>query len=413
MIKINKAHKPLILTILFILIMAIAGATFTLYDDMYVQENVTIGTNLSVPLIGLNGVWRSTWPSGGNTTLEMQNAINSSLKFYNIDVNYLDGQDGSYYDDYDSVGDIPTATPSNGDTTHLSTADHIFDYIVSLSYVANAWDALSDMTLAEDNVYVGNGIPVAVAMPDCDDSLGNHLNYDTGTNAFSCGTSDSYAAGDDAIPDCTAVNGCTIDAESMEGTDWGTMTNAKWCVYDSAGTEVDCNVNPVVNTDTNASTACNTNEYLDGDGNCVDVITEAELSDISELNTQITDATFYTVCGANQARVGNGCTDVLTETELNSLAELDTQIGISGSAGATTYWRGDNSWTVPPNTQLSETTVEAYIFDTDNTANLGMGGYDITNVDDITFTTDPTNHKIYDNATCLCMTGDTAEICVC
>ena len=30
---------------------------------------------------------------------------------------------------YDSVADIPTATPSDGDTTHLSTADHIYDFV--------------------------------------------------------------------------------------------------------------------------------------------------------------------------------------------------------------------------------------------------------------------------------------------
>jgi hypothetical protein len=28
-------------------------------------------------------------------------------------------------------------------------------------------------------------------LPDCDDAAGNHLNYDTATNAFSCGTSGS------------------------------------------------------------------------------------------------------------------------------------------------------------------------------------------------------------------------------
>jgi len=49
------------------------------------------------------------------------------------------------------------ATPSDGDTTHLSTADQIFDYIATLNIVANAWDTLDDMVLTDTYIYVGNG----------------------------------------------------------------------------------------------------------------------------------------------------------------------------------------------------------------------------------------------------------------
>lgn len=43
---------------------------------------------------------------------------------------------------------------------------------------------------SDDNVMVGNGTTwQSKALTDCDDSGGNHLNYDTTTNAFSCGTS--------------------------------------------------------------------------------------------------------------------------------------------------------------------------------------------------------------------------------
>ena len=59
-----------------------------------------------------------------------------------------------------------TATPSDGDTTHLSTADQIYDYIVNLNYVANAWDELADMVLTDTYLYVGDGSndPVGVAL---------------------------------------------------------------------------------------------------------------------------------------------------------------------------------------------------------------------------------------------------------
>jgi len=36
----------------------------------------------------------------------------------------------------------------------------------------------------------------------------------------------------------------------LEGTDLGTLTDTKWCVYDLTDTEIDCDVEPVVDTDT-------------------------------------------------------------------------------------------------------------------------------------------------------------------
>jgi hypothetical protein len=48
---------------------------------------------------------------------------------------------------------------------------------------------------ADDNVMVGDSSTwESKAVPDCDDTGGNHLNYDTGTNTFSCGTSGSAGA---------------------------------------------------------------------------------------------------------------------------------------------------------------------------------------------------------------------------
>ncbi len=47
-------------------------------------------------------------------------------------------------------------------------------------------------TAPDDNLLVGSGTAWAQkALSDCDDASGNHLNYDTTTNAFSCGTSAS------------------------------------------------------------------------------------------------------------------------------------------------------------------------------------------------------------------------------
>ena len=48
--------------------------------------------------------------------------------------------------------------------------------------------------------------------------------------------------------------------------------------------------------------------------------------------------------------VTDSCPNIIYEDELNTLVELDTQIGITGTASSSTYWRGDNSWTTPTDT---------------------------------------------------------------
>ena len=126
---------------------------------------------------------------------------------------------------------------------------------------------------------------------------------------------DYYDATDDTVSDCTEADACTIDSNSMEGTDWGTLTNGYYCTYDSAGTEIDCNTQYTVATDTD----CTSQQYLDGDGNC----------DTGYLDADGTDA-------------------------YNSAFDTEDEI-------------------------------EAVIFDADNTANLGMGNYNITAIQCLTF----------------------------
>jgi len=45
--------------------------------------------------------------------------------------------------DWDDITDVPTATPSDGDTTHLSTADQIYDWVMSFSFMQNLNDDLT------------------------------------------------------------------------------------------------------------------------------------------------------------------------------------------------------------------------------------------------------------------------------
>jgi len=77
-----------------------------------------------------------------NTTEEMQDAVGSA---FTANFTYDDAGDSIGFNGanviswlqgtfWDAIGDVPTATPSNGDTTHLSTADQIYDWVIGLSY---------------------------------------------------------------------------------------------------------------------------------------------------------------------------------------------------------------------------------------------------------------------------------------
>lgn len=79
---------------------------------------------------------------------------------------------------------------------------------------------------SDDTTPVSSGAAwVATAVPDCDDSGGNHLNYDTGTNAYSCGTSSSAGGitGFTAAEATSSPNN-TVYADSLTAS--GSTTNA-------------------------------------------------------------------------------------------------------------------------------------------------------------------------------------------
>jgi hypothetical protein len=57
-------------------------------------------------------------------------------------------------DTYWNLTDV--ATPSNGDTTHISTADQIYDWVIAQGYTATGWDTLDDMVLTSGYIYIGN-----------------------------------------------------------------------------------------------------------------------------------------------------------------------------------------------------------------------------------------------------------------
>jgi hypothetical protein len=71
-------------------------------------------------------------------------------------------------------------------------------------FQTSATDTLAAITSTDDNVLVSNGSTwEKKALPSCTDSLGKHLNYDTATNSYSCGTSSSGGGGGSFDPSTT------------------------------------------------------------------------------------------------------------------------------------------------------------------------------------------------------------------
>ncbi len=93
--------------------------------------------------------------------------------------------------------------------TTADTMDFSAGFLVSEGPAneANITLQVTGATVADDFAWVGNSsnIATATSIGDCDDSSGNHLNYDTGTNAFSCGTSSSVTDTGPS-PDCSGTN---------------------------------------------------------------------------------------------------------------------------------------------------------------------------------------------------------------
>ena len=108
-------------------------STTTEADLLYIAQsdegNLNVNSsdywdNLDSPL--------ATWISTYNSTYDALVTDNSSWNETYADTLYR-------ADSWDNFTGIPTATPSDEDTTHLSTADQIFDYIAGLVYATTTY----------------------------------------------------------------------------------------------------------------------------------------------------------------------------------------------------------------------------------------------------------------------------------
>ena len=216
----------------------------------------------------------------------------------------------SYTDTYNTTSEMQAAVNSSDVLYNIkiNCSDIKFDTGYGSPGICDGTDASS-----------GSGGNTTEEMQDAagamaTDGNGINLTYDDASNtltpSFDC--SDVVGAG----ISCSGENIIHNDSSSQASSDNSARTYVQDIILDGFGhiTSITTAAETVTDTDTNASTACAAGQFLEGDGTC---------------------------------------TDVIEETELTTLAHLDTQIGISGTASASTYWRGDNSWTTPPDTTYS------------------------------------------------------------
>ncbi|MBA7490701.1 hypothetical protein ES702_01242 [subsurface metagenome] len=237
-----------------------------------------VDSNLSLYLLLTNQKFNETnLINSINTTANIQ-----TLGFY--DKSEVDANLSLYrLDSWDNLTGIPHATPSDGDTTHFSLADEIYDWVIGLTYITNTVNDLTNYYLKSET---DNNFSLYYPKTDIDTNFSNYI-LTTEESNLNVNSSDfwddldsplaswlsTYNATYDANIDtnCTDDGSCpliTYDSELTYTTDTSAYVN---CSADEVflGNGSCMSTSVFVDTDTNATTECGADEVLDGDGDCV------------------------------------------------------------------------------------------------------------------------------------------------
>ena len=218
--------------------------------------------------------------------------ISMSQVVFSVDIDGdADTVNSTYFYQNDSlVWDVSNiANVTNGDNSNLVLADDIFDFVIGLNYktLTEIISNIGNWTADKSSYYTSTIIDT---LGNWSQDKGNYYNstevlalnsswdYTTDTNtncsvdsscspiAYDSEINKTYVDAQDSAQDaCSEITGCVENAITDGNTNWdnsygfyddianftGTLTNSKWCIYD--GSEIDCNVEPVTDTNTQLS----------------------------------------------------------------------------------------------------------------------------------------------------------------
>jgi len=260
------------------------------------------------------------------------------------DADKLDGQEGSYYDDWDAIGDLPHATPSDGDTTHISLADEIYDWAVGLfiqTEVDPGWD--------------GNFTRLQIDCGADQQVTGINANGSLECTVDATGAGVSMASVGGAI-----LGNFTLSLSAILGNFTNLaaadVSNRTWLIeqYGSADSGNRSEIEESIEANrTEVNTALAGQDECSEVTNCVPSAWDAD-GDIDADEISESKINFVTACAAGNHYYLNGNDLACESDDYNSAFD-------------------------------SEDEIEAVIFDADNTANLGLTGYNISAIDCIVF----------------------------
>jgi len=334
---------------------------------------------------------------------------------------------------WDNFTGIPIATPSNGDTTHLSTANQIYDFVISLGYATTTyvdsignwsddkssyWDSSTDL----DTVISADEIAESKIAFDTACGAGNH--YYLNGNDLACEADDdtTYTASAGLV--LTDTTFTHKDSSSQVSSDNSARTYIQDIILDTYGHITSITTAAETVTDTSANTVCSGGTtYMDGDGGCDDISSvyeaaDATLTDIADgtINENLvntahpwTDNEVSDTLTCSNLVSGSAVVDISTETNLavgNGITLTDDTLTVTGGT-AITADAGGVSVTAGTigDTQLAFNTGQ-------HLATTNSPTFQNVTVEEIHLENDATNHRIYDNTTHTFICGDTSCIII-